>query len=52
MLGDMDLDFSADFYFCGPIAFMKHVAKLLRARGVARDQIHFEVFGPSLDVAA
>jgi nitric oxide dioxygenase len=52
MLGDMELDFNADFYFCGPIAFMKHVAKLLRARGVARDQIHFEVFGPSLDVAA
>ncbi len=52
MLDDMGIDFNADFYFCGPVPFMQHVAGLLRARGVARDQIHFEVFGPSLDVAA
>ncbi|UTW56078.1 NO-inducible flavohemoprotein [Kordiimonas sp. SCSIO 12610] len=52
MLDAMGVDFGADFYFCGPVPFMQHVAGLLRARGVARDQIHFEVFGPSLDVAA
>ena len=52
MLENMGVDFGSDFYFCGPVPFMRHVAGLLRARGVARDQIHFEVFGPSLDVAA
>ena len=52
MFVDMKIDFAADFYFCGPVPFMKHVADLLLARGVARDQLHFEVFGPSLDVAA
>jgi nitric oxide dioxygenase len=52
MLDDMGVDFQADFYFCGPIPFMKHVADLLKTRGVSREQLHFEVFGPSLDVAA
>lgn len=52
MLAGMGIDFAADFYFCGPVPFMKHVADLLLARGVARSQLNFEVFGPSLDVAA
>ena len=52
MLDEMKVDYSADFYFCGPVPFMQHVAELLLARGVARDRLHFEVFGPSLDVAA
>ncbi|MFA0087473.1 nitric oxide dioxygenase [Vibrio sp. 10N.286.49.C2] len=35
-----------DFYICGPVVFMESVVKQLEALGVARDNIHYEVFGP------
>lgn len=34
------------FYFCGPVAFMQHVAQQLTELGVASDAIHYECFGP------
>ncbi|MCR8845367.1 NO-inducible flavohemoprotein [Paenibacillus sp. SC116] len=37
----------ADFYFCGPVPFMKSMNALLQQIGVAADRIHFEFFGPS-----
>ena len=37
---------SADFYLCGPVAFMEAVVKQLEGLGVTRDRIHYEVFGP------
>jgi ferredoxin len=35
----------ADFYLCGPEAFMRAMADALAARGVARERIATEVFG-------
>lgn len=37
---------SANFYLCGPTAFMKFANDQLQALGVASAQIHYEVFGP------
>ncbi|WP_391560416.1 NO-inducible flavohemoprotein [Robertmurraya sp.] len=37
----------ADFYFCGPIPFMKVIYSALKEWGVQADQIHFEFFGPA-----
>ncbi|SHE36954.1 Ferredoxin-NADP reductase [Seinonella peptonophila] len=40
-------DSQADFYFCGPIPFMKAVYGALKQWGVSEEQIHYEFFGPS-----
>ncbi|MEH7305135.1 NO-inducible flavohemoprotein [Neobacillus drentensis] len=36
----------ADFYFCGPVPFMKAINRSLKELGVKADRIHFEFFGP------
>ncbi len=36
----------ADFYFCGPVPFMKAINRFLKELGVSEEQIHFEFFGP------
>lgn len=36
----------ADFFFCGPVPFMKMVFQSLKALGVSEERIHFEFFGP------
>ncbi|WP_152608188.1 NO-inducible flavohemoprotein [Halalkalibacter okhensis] len=36
----------ADFYFCGPVPFMKAMNQALKEWNVADDRIHFEFFGP------
>jgi nitric oxide dioxygenase len=36
----------ADFYFCGPVPFMKAINRSLKELGVTEDRIHFEFFGP------
>ncbi|MEC3606110.1 NO-inducible flavohemoprotein [Bacillus glycinifermentans] len=36
----------ADFYFCGPIPFMKAVNGALKQWGVPKNNIHYEVFNP------
>lgn len=36
----------ADFYLCGPVAFMKFAKEQLLGQGVADERIHYEVFGP------
>jgi nitric oxide dioxygenase len=36
----------ADFYFCGPLPFMKAIYRSLKQWGVAEEAIHFEFFGP------
>jgi ferredoxin-NADP reductase len=45
-----------DHYMCGPPPFMSAVYKLLRSRGVAKERIAYEFFGPATvleaDVAA
>lgn len=40
----------AAFYFCGPKGFMRAAYHILRDNGVAEDDIHFEIFGPSEDI--
>lgn len=36
----------ADFYLCGPVAFMQFAKQQLVRLGVNTDRIHYEVFGP------
>jgi nitric oxide dioxygenase len=36
----------ADFYFCGPVPFMKAINSFLQELGVNEERIHFEFFGP------
>ncbi|WP_332634062.1 NO-inducible flavohemoprotein [Halalkalibacter flavus] len=42
----------ADFYFCGPVPFMKAMNQALKEWNVPDERIHFEFFGPkgSLEV--
>ena len=47
-LGSMDtalLPINADYYLCGPMAFMAEQQKALIARGIPADNIHSEAFG-------
>lgn len=37
----------ADFYFCGPIPFMKSIKSSLLALDVPVERIHYEFFGPA-----
>lgn len=37
----------ADFYFCGPVPFMKNINAALTEWGVSSEHIHFEFFGPA-----
>lgn len=39
---------NADIYLCGPQPFMEAQRGWLLARSVARERIHYEVFGPDL----
>ncbi|MCH6264064.1 NO-inducible flavohemoprotein [Neobacillus citreus] len=36
----------AEFYFCGPVPFMKAINGSLKGLGVTEERIHFEFFGP------
>jgi len=36
----------ADFYICGPTAFLRDITNGLAARGITADRVHREVFGP------
>jgi len=38
----------ADYYICGPIAFMRMQHDALKELGVHEARIHYEVFGPDL----
>lgn len=35
-----------DYYLCGPADFMQSMLTQLTARGISRDRIHYEMFGP------
>jgi len=37
----------ADFYFCGPVPFMRAINRALKEWGVPQERIHFEFFGPA-----
>lgn len=36
----------AEFFFCGPVPFMKAINRSLKNLGVADERIHYEFFGP------
>lgn len=40
----------ADFYFCGPLPFMKGLYSTLKDWGVPAENIHFEFFGPAAEM--
>lgn len=40
----------ADFYFCGPVPFMKVVKQALEAMEIAPERIHYEFFGPAMQI--
>jgi nitric oxide dioxygenase len=40
----------ADFYFCGPLPFMKSINRSLKELKVSKERIHFEFFGPMSDL--
>lgn len=40
----------AEFYFCGPVPFMKAINYALKEWGVADEAIHYEFFGPKGDL--
>ncbi|WP_059171688.1 NO-inducible flavohemoprotein [Bacillus sp. FJAT-27445] len=42
----------ADFYFCGPVPFMKAIYRALQELGVTEERVHFEFFGPKGDLEA
>lgn len=42
---EMGVPPDADFYICGPVAFMSGLVNGLAGRGVARDRLHTENFG-------
>ncbi len=47
LLAELVPELEAEFYLCGPTAFMAAVSADLRARGVAAGRIHVETFGPT-----
>ncbi|MFS0781637.1 NO-inducible flavohemoprotein [Bacillus sp. 1P06AnD] len=38
------------FYVCGPVGFMQFAVAALLKKGVQEEQIHFEFFGPAMDI--
>ncbi len=42
----------ADFYLCGPKAFLKAFVQGLTAAGVPADRVHYELFGPTDEALA
>lgn len=40
-------DPDADFYFCGPVPFMRAIRLALKEWGIPEERIHFEFFGPA-----
>lgn len=45
-----NLPLHGDFYFCGPVPFMKTIYHNLVELGVDTESIHFEMFAPGVDI--
>ena len=41
---------NGDYYFCGPVPFMKAIYKNLKAMGIEDDKINYELFAPGEDI--
>ena len=46
VLDELGVPRDADFYLCGPSAFLQDLSAGLGAWGVAGDRVHMEIFGP------
>ncbi len=46
-VADVDLPAGAEIYLCGGNGFLQAVRDQLAAKGVDRDHVHFELFGPN-----
>jgi ferredoxin-NADP reductase/MOSC domain-containing protein YiiM len=46
VLDELGVPRDADFYLCGPSAFLQDLSAALGAWGVATDRVHMEIFGP------
>lgn len=44
------VDITGDAYVCGPVPFMEAMIGELRALGMKEEQIHYEFFGPALQL--
>jgi len=51
VLKKLDVSREADFYLCGPSTFLRDFTAGLVAWGVAPEQVHTEIFGPSEPIA-
>ena len=41
---------NGEFYFCGPIEFMRNIYKSLEELGVEKSKINFELFAAGEDI--
>jgi nitric oxide dioxygenase len=51
LLGELLPTSDAEFFLCGPKAFMLHVLRCLKTLGVAEASIHYEFFGPRQEMS-
>lgn len=49
-LKDLELGEDAEYYFCGPIPFMRAVNHSLKELGIEKNRIHYEFFGPAAEL--
>lgn len=42
---------NGDFYFCGPVGFMKLIYNSLKSMDIEEESINYEMFGPSANLA-
>ncbi|ERN51871.1 NO-inducible flavohemoprotein [Alkalihalophilus marmarensis] len=47
-----DVAAEADFYFCGPVPFMRVMKQYLAEMGVSDEHVHYEFFGPAASLEA
>ncbi|WP_189030614.1 NO-inducible flavohemoprotein [Paenibacillus albidus] len=45
------VDTTGDAYVCGPVPFMEAMIRSLRALGMKEEQIHYEFFGPAIQIS-
>ncbi len=44
------IDSDADYYICGPVSFLRAIVTSLEELGVNSERIHFEFFGPAINL--
>ncbi|CAH0347399.1 NO-inducible flavohemoprotein [Bacillus sp. CECT 9360] len=48
--GRIETDPHADYYVCGPVPFLRAIVGILKKLGISDSQIHYEFFGPSMNL--